>query len=325
MRHMLGYCLKSFTIASLFAASLLQAQQSVTKINPQDLVTNGESFFEASNITSELTRLARRDGFISQNESFRTVSKSGQPISVIIQQYKNCNPKPKYLISDGAGIDLMSGNCSDVNCSKIQDCANKLKDYLEEMRKGGTKKLLWMIYPDPQPPMGSATLKTNQDLWAEVVPPILNACEDPKPLIVDLRETWAGHYSQYTQDGIHCTQAGGTATAEAFWEAMIENNFFDLETPVTEPLTIATVAPSAVLSRVVGNGIVAVSFSAGQPTNVALRLTTVSGRSVFTARRQASVSGMQTVEFPVGMVAPGLYCSEVRVGNLTSQSTLMVP
>ncbi len=325
MRRVLLHTLAVLTSANLLAASVLQAQQTVTKINPQDLVTNGESFFEMSNITSELTRLARRDGYIGQNESFRTVSKSGQPISVIIQQYKNCNPKPVYLISDGAGIDLMNdAGCRDVNCSLIQDCANKLKQYLEEMRKGGTKKLLWMIYPDPQG-MWAGTLKPNQDLWAEVVPPIINACEDPKTLLVDLRETWAGHYDEYTQDGIHCTNAGGTATAEAFWKAMIENNFFDLETPVTEPLTISPVAPLAVLSRVVGNGTVAVSFSVGQPTNVALRLTTVSGRSVFTAWRQASVAGMQTVEFPVGMVAPGLYCSEVRVGNLTTQSTLMVP
>ena len=317
MRHMLGYCLKTFTIATLFGASLLQAQQTVTKIDPQSLVTNGESFFEASNITSELTRLARRDGYIGQNESFRTVSKSGQPLSVIITQYKNCNPKPTYLISDGAGIDLMNSN-------DIAGLSNQLKQYLEEMKKGGTKKLLWMIYPDPQGGMW-ATLKRNQDLWAEAVPPIINGCEDPKTLLVDLRPVWEGHYSQYTSDGIHCTAAGGTATAEAFWKAMIENNFFDLETPVVEPLAIAAVTPSQVLSRVVGNGNVAVSFSVGQPTNIALRLTTVSGRSVFTAKRQASVAGKQTVEFPLGMVAPGLYCSEVRVGNMTTQSTLMVP
>ena len=317
MRHMLGYCLKTFTIASLFGASLLQAQQTVTKIDPQSLVTNGESFFEASNITSELTRLARRDGYIGQNESFRTVSKSGQPLSVIINQYKNCNPKPTYLISDGGGIDLM-------NSSDIAGLSTKLKQYLEEMKKGGTKKLLWMIYPDPQGGQW-ATLKRNQDLWAEAVPPIINGCEDPKTLLVDLRPVWEGHYSQYTQDGIHCTNAGGTATAEAFWKAMIENNFFDLEVSVTEPLTIATAAPSNVLSRVVGNGNVAISFSINQPTNIALRLTTVSGRSVLSAQRQALVAGKQTVEFPLGMVAPGLYCSEVRVGNLTSQSTLMVP
>lgn len=325
MRHMLEYCLKMFTFASLFAASLLQAQQTVTKLDPNDLVTNGESFFAAANITDELSRLARENGFLDQGQKFRSVAVSGQPIANIINQYKNCNPKPKYLVSDGAGIDLMSGNCSDVNCSKIQDCANKLKQYLEEMRKGGTKKLLWMIYPDPQPPMGSATLKKNQDLWAEVVPPIINACEDPKTLLVDLRETWAGKYSQYTSDGIHCTAAGGTATAEAFWKAMMETNFFDLEVSTVEPFAVSTVAPSTVLSRVVGNGNVAVSFSINQPTNIALRLTTVSGRSVFAAERQASVSGKQTVEFPLGMVAPGLYCSEVRVGNLTSQSTLMVP
>ena len=119
MRHKPGYCLHQFTVTIILCVQFLLAQQQVTKIDAMDLVTNGESFFELSNITSELTRLARADGYIGQNESFRTVSKAGQPISVIVNQYKNCTPKPKYLISDWGGIDLMYANCSDANCSVI--------------------------------------------------------------------------------------------------------------------------------------------------------------------------------------------------------------
>jgi hypothetical protein len=60
MRHVLDYFLCLFTSAILVAGPGMRAhdQEHVTKINAKDLVTNGESFFELSNITSELTRLA---------------------------------------------------------------------------------------------------------------------------------------------------------------------------------------------------------------------------------------------------------------------------
>lgn len=218
----------------------------------------------------------------------------------------------------------MSGNCTNADCAVIKSCTSTLQQYLAEMKKNGTKKLLWMIYPDAQ---GSswATLKKNQDIWAQVVPPVMAACTDPKVLVVDLRPVWAGHYAQYTTDGIHCTAAGGTATAEAFWKATKENNFFDLETSIAQPYAVSNVAPSAILSKVVGNCNVAVSLSVDQPSNIMLRLTTVSGRSVLTAQRQTTVSGMQTLVFPFGGLARGIYFCEVKGEKLKSQSTLLVP
>lgn len=317
MRHDLRFFLVAFTSATLAAILPVQAQH-VTKIQASQLVTNGESFFQASNITTELTRLARADGYIGASESFKTISVSGAPLASIINQYKSCNPKPTYLISDGAGIDLM-------NSSDIQGLSTKLKDYLSEMKKGGTKKLLWMIYPDPQSPMGSAQLKSGQDLWAKAVPPIINACTDPKTLLIDLRTVWAGKYSQYTSDGIHCSTAGGTATAEAFWKMMKDSNFFDLETPIAaEPYTISSATPSTILSQVVGSGVMTVSLSMEQPSNIMFNLTTISGRSVLSAQQMA-VRGKQEVVFPLGGLARGMYCSEVKAGQLTSRSTLLVP
>jgi len=315
--------LVALTYAGIFSASAVQAQH-VTKISASQLVTNGESFFQASNITSELTRLARADGYIGSSESFKCVAVSGAPIASIVNFYKNCNPKPVYLVSDGAGIDLMSGNCTDENCATIKNCKNTLLTYIEEMKKGGTKKLLWMIYPDPQG--GSwATLKKNQDIWAKVVPAVMATVTVPKVLLVDLRPVWAGHYSQYTSDGIHATSAGGTATAEAFWKAMKENYFFDLDdgNRYSGPLAIAR-SPSSLLGQVVGNGQVLVSLSLNQPSNVVMHLTTVSGRSVFTAQQQVSTTGLQTVQFPLGAIAPGMYCCEVTAGQLATQSTLLV-
>jgi len=318
MRRILSYCLATFTFATFLATSPVQAQKVIKKIQPSQLVTNGESFFQASNITSELTRLARRDGYIAASESFKTIAVSGQPLATIINQYKSCTPKPTYLISDGAGIDLMSS-------SDIAGLSAKLKTYLDEMKKGGTKKLLWMIYPDPQG--GSwATLKKNQDLWAQAVPPIINACTEPKTLLIDLRPVWAGKYSQYTSDGIHATNAGGTATAEAFWKLMIDSCFFDLEpTSIQKPKNVTNTAQSAIKSQVSNNNTVKVSLSVEKQSNVSFKLTTVSGRSVFTADRHVSGTGLQTLDFPLSGIASGVYCCVVQAGNMKSQSTIMVP
>jgi hypothetical protein len=308
--------LAAMVCIGIFSASMAQAQH-VTKFPASQFVTNGESFFAAGNITSELTRLARADGYIGASESFKSVSVSGANIASIVNQYKSCNPKPIYLVSDGAGIDLMSS-------SNISGLSNTLKTYLDEMKKGGTKKLLWMIYPDPQG--GSwATLKTNQDLWAKAVPPIINGCTDPKTLLIDLRPVWAGHYSQYTSDGIHCTAAGGTATAEAFWKMMKDSNFFDLGgVSVKQPSTIAKTAPASFLGHSVSNNSLSLSMYLAEPSAVTMRITTVSGKTVATAMKHEQFTGRQTIKFPLGAITPGVYCLEVKTGKLSEQSSLFV-
>src|SRR5690606_39963802 len=58
-------------MAAFICAAAIPQALAQTKIKAADLVVNGESFFAMSNITSELTRLARQDGYINANESFR--------------------------------------------------------------------------------------------------------------------------------------------------------------------------------------------------------------------------------------------------------------
>lgn len=318
MCHFLSYCLKTFTIA-VAITGVISAQ--VPKLKGTDLVVNGESFFAASNIRDELTRLARADGVLGASDKFGQVAVSGAPIASIVNQYKNCNPKPKYLVSDGAGIDLMSNG-------NMTALGNTLKQYLEEMKKGGTKCLLWMIYPDPQG--GSwATLKKNQDQWALTVPPIINGCKDPKTLLVDLRPVWAGKYSQYTSDGIHCTNAGGTATAEAFWKAMKADNwkFFDTTGGVIVDIKEKNAKSSLfnAKSLVKANGTMAISLILDKPADVSVKLTTVSGRTVYTAQKSASIAGEQTMEFNTRNISSGVYCCVVGAGKYTSKSTVIVP
>jgi hypothetical protein len=330
MRHKLGYFLRYLTNVLAVSALLMQANAAKPSLKGADLLCNGESFFAASNICTELTRLAQADGVLPASESFKMVAVSGVPIATVFSQFKSANPKPKYVVTDGGGIDLMSNSCTtgDTNCALIQSLKKTMKEYIDEMTKDGVKSFLWMGYPDPQG-TSWATLKKGQDIWAVVAKKVMDVTTAPKPLWVDLRTSWSGHYSQYTSDGIHCTTAGGTATAQAFWDAMKANNyaFFDTTATVStqhEKLGVNPAVQLAVQSLVSRNGNVAVSLSIDKPSNIALHLTTVSGRSVFMAKQQTSLSGLQTVVFPSGALARGIYYCEVKVGKLSSQSTLLV-
>jgi len=311
----------------LYAAALIcacagfQSASIALTITGTDCVFNGESFFCASNICSEVSRLVRANGYLASNDTFKQIAISGSTITDIVNHYKNCIPKPKFLISDGAFADLMNEDCSDVNCAKIQSCANMLKKYLEEMKKNGTSELLWMIYPDPQGPRWD-TLKKNLDLWAQVVPPIINGCTSPRTLLVDLRPVWEGHYSQYTSDGFHCTNVGGTATAEAFWKAMKSNGFFD--TPAVEPFTMIQPRSSSVVEKNVSNSSVFLSLFLSRPSAVSMRVMTISGKTVAIVSKQEQVSGLRTIQFPFGAIAPGVYGLEVKADGYTEQSSLFL-
>jgi hypothetical protein len=267
------------TLTAFFSAAIASPVFAQKKITAADVVVNGESFFAASNITAELTRLARQDAYINSSESFRQVAVSGQGISPILNQYKNCNPKPVYLISDGGGIDLMQacGGNPTVDCTVIKNTVNTVKQYFGEMKTSGTKKVLWMRYPDPQGTQW-ATLKANQDVYNPEVEKICKASTEPECLWVDLRPVWAGKYGQYTQDGIHCTAAGGTATAEAFWKAIKDNDFFDLAS--TGLQAMPNPAMSAFRGQAAANRSQMLYLILPQSAGAATRITTVSGRTV---------------------------------------------
>ena len=265
------------TLGLLIVGVASTANAQTVKVKASDVVVNGESFFAASNITAELTRLARADGYIGTSESFRQVAVSGASISAITNQYKNANPKPIYLISDGGGIDMMTscGGTPTVNCAVIKSSLATVQQYFTEMRTGGTKKVLWMRYPDP---LGAnwATLKANHDVYNPEVEKICKASTEPKCLWVDLRPTWNGH-AEYTNDGIHCTNAGGTATAQAFWKAIKDNDFFNLGAP-TPIAGTAGREPSFLRGSAVVNRTLLLSLSADASLPVSLRIRTLSGR-----------------------------------------------
>lgn len=313
---------ESVSLGLLILAGAAVQSHAQTKIKASDVVINGESFFAAANITSEMTRLARADGYIGSGESFRQIAVSGAVMTGILNQYKNCTPKPVYVIGDGGGNDLM-GSCGATatpECAAIKSALNTVKQYFTEMKNGGTKRVIWMRYPDPY---GSnwATLKTNQDVYNPEVEKICKASVEPKCYWIDMRTTWEGHYAQYTSDGIHPTTAGGTATAEAFWKFAKENNFFDLSsTGVRE----RAAAPSLIRGqRIIGRSL-ELSLSLDRAADVSVRLVGLSGKTAFSAGSRAD-AGQAELRFPLETIPAGVYQAVVQAGPDRAVASLAVP
>lgn len=333
MRLRLSYCLKLSVCMVIVAAMYMPAHAQKPQLSGNDLLCNGESFFAASNIRDELSRLAREDGVLSSNDKFNQVAVSGVPMGTVINQFKSSNPKPRFVVTDGGGIDLMSFSCTegDLNCAMIKNLQGQLVTYIKEMKNAGVEAFVWMCYPDPQPQMNSmwASLLKGQNTWAVAAKQIIDTTTEPRALWVDLRESWAGHYNEYTQDGIHATNAGGTASAVQFWEAMKADDYAFFNGPsvkATAPSSAnnTSLSPAVNIGRTAVNGMVTLSFSTDISSDISMELTTVSGRSVLNTTQRVN-SGHQNVSLPIGSIAPGVYCCKVKSGKVTAQSTLLVP
>ena len=324
--HNLKSCFVKMTFACLFIVFTMYAQKP--QLTENDLLCNGESFFEMTDICKELSNLAREDGVLISNKNFNQVAQSGQPISVIRNNFvTKANPKPKYVVTDGGGIDLMFANCQpgDKNCGQIQECKRELLLYIDEMKKAGVKAFLWMGYPEV-PNMQNLTI--NQAIWTEVTKELIAQTTEPKAIYVDLLPVFAGHYNQYfsNNDYLHPNNTGSRAVAQAFWDAMKANNyaFFDTGAVSVSEQTVNKVVSNHILGQKMKNDNLYLSLSVDQPSDIKLRLTTASGRSVFTAQKHAAYSGKQDVVFHTGRLASGVYLCEIRTGKQISQSTLLV-
>jgi hypothetical protein len=105
---------------------------------------------------------------------------------------------------------------------------------------------------------------------------------------------------------------------------MKDSNFFDLgPTPVKQYTNVKT-SPSALVGQKVSNNSLYLSLSLAQPTGVSMRISTVSGRIVAAASKQERISGLRTVQFPLGSLAPGVYCLEVQAEQMSEMSSLLL-
>jgi hypothetical protein len=309
-----------------FPAGVTQAQTQTT-IKGTDCVLNGEGFFQTSNICSELSMLAKAEGLLASNDNFKQVAVSSALFSLIISQYSNCNPKPTYFITDGGFIDLLDKCPGPVttDCRIIKDVVNQAQQYLDKFKEGGTKKVLWIRYADPQ---GSALayVKENLDVAMPEIEKVCKASTDPKVLWVDLRPIWEGHYNEYMpndfRDGLHCTSAGGTATAEALWKAMKESDFFDTSgngtVGIAKPISGA---PKACCMSVAYNA-GTIRIRSGRTISV-IRIVDVQGKVIFSWKPATRIVPDLTI--PINHSASGLYLVKVTAAAENIVRRIVLP
>jgi hypothetical protein len=318
------------TVYTGIVSAFVMQTQAATTIKGSDVLINGDSFFALSGqIKTDLEALARKDGYIGSNESFRNAAVSGAVLSAISTQYSNANPKPIYVIQDGSGNDVLLNTCSTpvtVDCAPIKNAIDGVRPYIDKMAAGGTKKVLWMRYPEPLGSQGSV-IKAKLDVLMPEVERICKKSTNPKVMWFDLRPVWANHSNYAQSDGIHPTAEGSQATADAFWKAIKDSNFFDTSAAPTsseQSYGIVKTGPTAFLGKVVSGNSVFLSLFLARQTAISMRITTVSGRTIATAVNQENTSGFRTLQFPLGAIAPGVYCLDVQTGKFSNSSSLVV-
>ena len=120
----------------------------------------------------------------------------------------------RYVFMDGGGNDCLINNNGDAALGAAELL-------FQEMADNGTEKVVYFFYPDP---VGAnfANLKTCLDSLRPQMQAICDGLTTPKCYWLDLRPVWDGH-GEYTSDGIHPTNEGSIATADAIWEVAVEN------------------------------------------------------------------------------------------------------
>jgi hypothetical protein len=180
----------------------------------------GESFIAATHgITKQIETKAKAAGSLGQNDRYVDNSVSGTTLAnnQIPSQYTKAVQSSgtiKYVLMDGGGNDCLINNNGDAALA----AATSL---FQTMAQKKTEKVLYFFYPDP---IGGnfASLKNCLDALRPKMKSLCDGLTAPKCYWLDLRTIWNGH-NEYTQDGIHPTDAGSKATGDAVWKAMQEN------------------------------------------------------------------------------------------------------
>jgi lysophospholipase L1-like esterase len=206
----------------------------VTQIDGNQVLLIGNSYIAMSHqITQDLEQFAKNAGILASGDNFIDNSVvaarlSGGSIQTIPQQYANGNRQKqvRWVIMEGGGNDLEeSCNPPTPSCPNLQNAANAVRDLLNQMGNDGVVKVIYFFYPDPQ---GLDELKEQLDVLRPLIQDAVNSSRDPVCYWLDLRLVFQGHYSEYVQsDGTHPTSAGSRAAAEAIWNIIQQNNFFN--------------------------------------------------------------------------------------------------
>ena len=192
-----------------------------------ELLVIGDSFFASSHqTTAYLEGLARSAGTLAAGERYRdnsrlTANALASGGNGILDEYQAgvTEAKVKVVLMNGGGADVLASMCAaNASCPALEAAAAGARDLFARMATDGVQHVIYAFYPDPVDSGVRAQMDTLRPLAQ-------SACAaSPVPCTwLDLRPTFAGHYSEYIQaDGLNPTAAGSQASAQAILELMRE-------------------------------------------------------------------------------------------------------
>jgi len=189
----------------------------------------GDSFFALSHeLSADLEAVAQSAGALSAGQHYRDNSNlTANALSLggrgIATQFADglASAPVKVVIMNGGGADVSLGTCDtvDATCPVIAAAATAAEDLLSTMASAGVEHVVYAFYPNPV----DSSVQARMDALRAL---IQGACESsPVPCHwLDLRPTFANHYSEYIlPDGLNPTAAGSQAAAAAIWQTLQQN------------------------------------------------------------------------------------------------------
>lgn len=190
----------------------------------------GDSFMATSHqIPADVEELARQAGTIAAGEQYRDASSlTGNSLALespfLADKYASARAEGtvSVVIMNGGGADVLLGTCDTpptASCPALANAAAAVPLLLAQMAQDGVQHVVYFFYPDPV----DVVLQAEMDVLR---PLIQKACESSTVPChwLDLRPTFAGHYSAYIlADGKNPTDEGSAATASAIWSTMQQN------------------------------------------------------------------------------------------------------
>jgi len=203
-----------------------------TAVKGSEVLFIGDSVIALSrDITKFVTQLAKNDGVLAANDSFRDNSVSGTRLAggmspTIPQQYANAKQSSpvKWVFMDGGGNDCLQGSCPNPvtsSCTDLQNATTALRNLYTQMGTDGVINVIYFFYYDS--PAGP---QAKLDVLQPMIQNVANSSVKPKVFFIDLQPVFAGHPEYIGSDNLHPSATGSQAIANAIWDVVKKNNFF---------------------------------------------------------------------------------------------------
>lgn len=184
---------------------------------------------------------AKQAGALGMSDSYNNKAVAGTtlaapPAAIPGQWSDNKSTKPKLVVMDGGGNDVLINNpqCRAEGSEKMADCMQVVQDsldtakmMLEDMKASGVSDVIFFWYPHI--PGGALTGFQQATSIADYTYPMLEDIAKTEStdtfhvFMVPTVDIFEGHPEYFYSDGLHANATGEGKIADAVWKVMKDN------------------------------------------------------------------------------------------------------